>query len=77
MQTILNYTAAKGARFAHAVGVILGLKDAQVPPQPRDATKAEAEKWLWGRAIQAVVDVEGREKERARGPVVVDEMELT
>ena len=75
MQTIYNYSPAKGARLAHAVGVILGLRDAN--DVPRNATKAEAEAWLWGRAIQAVVDVEGREKEKARGSVVVDEMDLT
>ena len=75
MQTVYNYTAAKGSRLAHAVGVILKLKDGN--GVSRDATKAEAEAWLWGCAVKAVFDIEGLEKEIARGPVVVDEMDLT
>ena len=73
--TTFTYTTAKGARLAHAVGVILQLKDGS--GNPRDATKAESEDWLWGRAKQAVIDIEGRELDIARGPVVVPEMDLT
>ena len=73
--TTFTYSAANGQRLLHAVGVALQLKDAQ--DQPRDATAQEAKNWLWGRARQLVIDIEGREMEQARGPVVVPDMDAT
>ena len=61
--------------MAHAVGILLRLTDGS--GAQRDATKAEAEAWLWDQAKQAVIVVETREGEIARGLVVVPEMDLS
>lgn len=77
-QITLNYGAGTGSRFAAALGKAQSLKNAQTPPQPRNATAAECKEWLIGRAWQLIVDIEGRDlTEVAVAAVVVPPTDFT
>jgi hypothetical protein len=68
----ITLTTTQATRVAAACGVVGKLKDAQVPPQPRACTMAEAKQFLIQRLKQLLVDVEGPAAEKARGPVVLE-----
>lgn len=59
----IDLTAAQAARLAHAVGVILGLRDGS--NQPRDATPAEVKAYVVGELRSRVRGIEEEEARRA------------
>lgn len=67
----ITLTAGQATRFAAVCGKIKKLVDAQVPPQPRACTMAEAKTMIVERMRALVVDVEGAELTKQATDAVV------